>query len=113
MPLAARERFEKELTIGRLSDDPDTAWAALSTAHILSQPWAGPHVRSHLAMLGQAVKQRDVGEVLAQVLRTTVAAPGSWVGRIPVGNTGRGDMALMATQAVPPDLAALLEAGDA
>ena len=29
-------------------------WKHLERAHILSQPMAGPHVRTHVAMLGAA-----------------------------------------------------------
>jgi hypothetical protein len=108
MPEPARERFEAELAAARRADDPQAAWAGLMTAHILSQSWAGPHVRSHVAMLRQALRARDPRETLGQVVRTVVAAPGSWTGRVPVGNTGRADMPIMGTLPVPPDLVELL-----
>lgn len=109
MPEPARLQFEKDLGLGRLADDPDAAWAALTRAHILSQRWAGPHLRCHAAMLTRAGRERHGKEIVGQVLRLIVAAPGSWTGRVPIGNTGRSDVALMAPMPVPDDLARLLE----
>ena len=109
MPSAARERFEAELANARTANDTEAAWAALTTAHLLAQQWAGPHVRSHVAMLRQGVAERDAREVAGQLVRILVAAPGSWRGRTPVGNSGRADVPLMATAEVPAHVAALLE----
>src|SRR5688572_3704924 len=64
------------------------AWTHLERAHIISQPLAGRHVRTHLAMLGQATRGRHAKEVLGQLFRILVAAPGSWTGKYPGGNTG-------------------------
>ena len=83
-------------------------WPALERAHILSQPWAGPHCAVHLAMLRVAWKQRNWREWRAQLIRLAVAAPGSLMGRYPPGNTGRADMALRELAAIPPDLATLI-----
>lgn len=47
--------------------------------------------------------------MFGQIVRLIVAAPGSWSGRVPVGNTGRSDVPLMQPMPVPDDLAALLE----
>lgn len=109
MPEAARLQFEKDLGLGRLADDPDMAWAALTRAHILSQRWAGPHLRCHAAMLTRALRERHAKEVVGQVIRLIVAAPGSWTGRVPIGNTGRSDVPLMKPMPIPDDLAALLQ----
>ena len=89
--------------------DLPTAWAHLERAHILSQPMAGPHVRTHLAMLRFAVRNRRAREVAGQLFRTMVAAPGTWSGRYPVGNTGGADVSAFAPMAVPADLKRLLE----
>ncbi len=109
MPEPARLQFEKDLGLGRLTDDTDRAWAALTRAHILSQRWAVPHLRCHAAMLTRAVRERQGREMFGQIVRLIVAAPGSWSGRVPVGNTGRSDVPLMQPMPVPDDLAALLE----
>jgi Protein of unknown function (DUF3703) len=89
--------------------DLSTAWAHLERAHILSQPMAGRHVRTHVAMLQFAVRTHRPHELVGQLFRTLVAAPGSWSGRYPVGNTGGADVSAFAPMPVPDDLQRLLE----
>ena len=60
-------------------------WRHLERAHILNQPLAVPHVRTHAAMLSFGVRRRNRREVLGQLVRLVVAAPGSWTGRYPRG----------------------------
>jgi hypothetical protein len=81
----------------------------LERAHILSQPLAGAHVRTHLAMLAYALRRRDRHEIVGQVLRVIVAGPGSWTGRYPVGNTGGANVSAFRPMPVPDDLRPLLE----
>jgi hypothetical protein len=85
------------------------AWSRLERAHILSQPMAGPHVRTHLSMLLVAFRRRDRREVCGQLLRVCVAAPGSWSRRYPVGNTGGADVSAFRAMPIPEDLQAVLE----
>ena len=88
--------------------DRSAAWAHLERAHIISQPMAGRHVLTHLAMLQFAVRTRRSHEVVGQLFRTLVAAPGTWSGRYPVGNTGGADVSAFAPMPVPADLQPLL-----
>lgn len=92
----------------RRAGEIDEAWRLLERTHILSQPWAWPHVRSHVDMLRLAVHVRDRRELVGQVARILVAGPGSVVGRYPLGNTGRADVPATLPMPVPPDLAGLL-----
>jgi hypothetical protein len=84
-------------------------WRHLERAHILSQPMAGAHVRTHQAMLACALRRRRSREVVGQMLRLVVAGPGSWTGRYPVGNTGGADVSAFRPMPVPDDLRAVLE----
>jgi len=84
-------------------------WSHLQRAHVLSQPMAGPHLKTHVAMLSCAFRQRNGHEVAGQLFRLLVAAPGSWTGRYPVGNTGGSDVSAFREMPIPDDLAALLE----
>jgi hypothetical protein len=92
----------------RRAGDLEEAWRLLERTHILSQPWAWPHVRSHVDMLRLAVRARDRHEISGQIVRTAVAGPGSAVGRYPLGNTGRSDVPATRPMPVPEDLAELL-----
>jgi Protein of unknown function (DUF3703) len=85
-------------------------WRHLERAHILSQPMAGAHVRTHLAMLAYALRRRDPREIVGQVLRVIVAGPGSWTGRYPAGNTGGANVSAFQPMPVPDDLRTILEA---
>ena len=99
------EHMHRELATARISADP---WRHLARAHILSQPWAWPHTKVHAAMCRQALGDRDVREVMGQLLRLGAAGPGSLVGKYPAGNTGRATMGLMTTADVPADLEVIL-----
>lgn len=90
-PTAVRRWLANELRDGHVT------WERLERAHIVSQPWAWPHTKVHMVMLGAALRQRDRREALGQLIRIVVAAPGSLTGRYPVGNTGRASMGLRAT----------------
>lgn len=95
----------------RHAGDIDKAWRLLERTHILSQPWAWPHVRSHVDMLRLAVHARDRREIVGQIVRTLVAGPGSATGRYPLGNTGRANVKATLPMPVPPELAELLDKG--
>jgi hypothetical protein len=88
--------------------DTATEWMHLERAHILSQPMAGAHVRTHVAMFAAAAHRHDLHEVLGQLFRVVVAAPGSVTGKYPVGNTGGADVSAFAPMPVPADLQPLL-----
>ena len=111
-----RDAWSKELGAAhdakQRHDAPDE-WSHLQRAHVLSQPKAGLHLKTHVAMLGCAFRQRDGHEVAGQLFRLLVAAPGSWTGRYPVGNTGGSDVSAFRAMPIPDDLAALLDDANA
>jgi hypothetical protein len=112
MPAPVAERVRSDLRDAKACaglGEIDRAWALLEEAHVLSQPWALPHVRVHVAMLGVAWRTRDRAEVRGQLLRTVVAAPGSVSGRYPEGNTGRSMVPATQPMPVPTELRALLD----
>jgi hypothetical protein len=92
----------------RSTGDTSGEWTHLERAHILSQPMAGPHVRTHVAMFATALRRRDRHELMGQLFRIVVAAPGSLTGKFPVGNTGGADVSAFAPMAIPDDLLSLL-----
>ena len=91
--------------------DRATSWQHLERAHIISQPLAGRHVRTHLAMLRFALRTADPGEIVGQLFRIVVAAPGSLTGRYPAGNTGRANVSAFKPMPIPDDLTTILRAG--
>ena len=93
----------------RLRGDKALEWRSLEPAHILSQPFAGPHVRVHFAMLVFAIRQGDSRELVGQIPRILLAAPASLLGRPPRGNTGGANVGILTPLPLPLDLASLLQ----
>jgi hypothetical protein len=93
----------------RGAGDMHGEWSHLERAHILSQPMAGPHVRTHTAMFGAAVRRRSAREIVGQTFRLIVAGPGSFTGRYPVGNTGGADVSAFKPMEIPEDLRSFVE----
>ena len=107
-----REGWAQERTAARQArqrDDAADEWRHLERAHVLSQPMAVAHVRTHVAMLGYGLRRRDGHEVVGQLLRVVVAAPGTWTGRYPVGNTGGANVSALKPMPIPDDLQAILD----
>lgn len=107
-----RERIDGNLSEARSArrrGDWDRCWQLLEDAHVLSQPWAWPHVRVHGAMLVAGFAGWDAREVRGQLLRLVVAGPGSAVGKYPVGNTGRARVSALQPMPIRPDLAEILD----
>jgi Protein of unknown function (DUF3703) len=103
----ARERGEA--CAAKRRGDIAEEWRHLERAHVLSQPMAGRHVRTHVAMLGYGLRRRDRREIIGQLVRLVVAAPGTWTGRYPVGNTGGANVNALEPMPVPDDLKAVLD----
>nr|WP_269455172.1 DUF3703 domain-containing protein [Rhodococcus sp. EPR-157] len=104
----ARRLYMIEMKEAATASTTDVRWHHLERAHILSQPYPWLHTRNHLEMLKAAVKEHDRRESWGQLIRIAVAAPGSWSGRYPVGNTGRVDAGLTTPMPLPSDLAEAL-----
>jgi len=112
---AARRVIADEMAAYRSAleeGDDDRAWHHLERVHIVSQPFLGLHLNSHGVMLQFAIKQRDWGEVLGQMVRIILAPLGSLTGRLPVGNTGRSNVSAFAPMPIPADLAEALRQQD-
>ncbi len=92
----------------RADGDATGEWHHLERAHILSQPLAVPHMRTHVAMLGYGIRNRDRREVIRQLVRLLDAGPGSAVGRYPLGNTGGANVNAVAPMTIPGDLEGIL-----
>ena len=92
----------------RSTGDTSAEWAHLERAHILAQPMAGAHVRTHAAMFTAALRRHDRHELVGQLFRITVAAPGSITGKYPVGNTGGANVSAFVPMPIPEDLRPLL-----
>jgi hypothetical protein len=92
----------------RAASDSTAEWTHLERVHILSQPFAVLHVRTHVAMLSYGVRHRDRRETTGQLARLLVAGPGTLLGRYPLGNTGGANVSAEQPMDIPSDLRAIL-----
>lgn len=92
----------------RRAGEWEVCWQHLEDAHVLSQPWAWPHVQVHASMLVAGWRMRDALEVRGQILRLLVGGPASVTGRYPSGNTGRARIPALQPMPIRQDLADLL-----
>jgi hypothetical protein len=105
--LFARRFINQEMSVferAQSAGEVKMAWQALERVHIVSQPYLGPHLASHLNMLTFAAKQRDWREVAGQVFRIVLAPLGALTKRIPTGNTGRSNVSAFQAMPIPDDL---------
>ena len=108
---ALRSAYTAEVTAAteaRAAGAADREWHHLERAHIVSQPIASLHVGCHARMLGYGFRHRNAREIVGQLIRITVAGPGSLLGKYPVGNTGGANVPATRPMPIPDDLRPLL-----
>jgi hypothetical protein len=91
------------------SGDSARAFAHLERAHILGQPSTREHVRVHWRMLLWGWRQRSFRECFGQVYRLMGAATKTFIGLVPMGNTGGANVSPVKPMPVPPELAEIIE----
>lgn len=87
-----------------LNVQPEGEFRHLERAHVLAQPNAWYHSIVHFRMLGWAIRNRDLKELLGQLFRLVVAAPASAIGKFPIGNTGGSRVSAFLPMDPPEDL---------
>lgn len=99
------EKYKTELSLGNLQ----VAWRHLERAHILGQPWPIEHTQVHWLMLKFGIRIKDTREIIGQIPRLLVGGVKSFVGTIPVGNTGGADVPPLRPMEIPEDLQTILK----
>lgn len=108
-PLKAHYRQELEKYKTELhNNNLHSAWRQLERAHILGQAWPREHTHVHLVMLRFGIRIKNLKEIIGQVPRLLVGGVKSFVGEIPVGNTGGANVPPLRPMEIPDDLRALL-----
>lgn len=112
MPIALKnyylhelEEYRQELETGELS----LAWRHLERAHIIGQSWPREHAYVHLLMLQFGIKMKSTREVLGQIPRLILGGVKSFVGHIPLGNTGGANVPGLQPMEIPVDILVLLK----
>jgi Protein of unknown function (DUF3703) len=111
MPQGLRSHYQLELEKYRNNlkqNDLALAWHHLERAHILGQPWAVEHSEVHWLMLRFGFKIKSGKEIRGQILRLVFGGVKSFVGQIPVGNTGGANVPPLLPMEIPDDLKYIL-----
>lgn len=112
LPHALREPYEHELAQYQLflaQQQFANAWNHLERAHIIGQSYPLAHTHVHWLMLkfGFTIKSRK--EILGQIPRLLVGGVKSFVGVVPVGNTGGANVPPLRPMEIPGDLQQILD----
>lgn len=90
--------------------NPVHAWQHLDRAHIIGQAYPLEHSYAHWLMLRFGIAIKDWGEIIGQVPRLLIGGVKSFVGIIPIGNTGGANVPPLRSMAIPEDIEAMFKA---
>lgn len=112
MPKSLKPFYQKELEQYQTflkAGEYQTAWGHLERAHVLGQAYPLAHSKVHWMMLKFGFRIKDYHEILGQLPRLLVGGVKSFVGKIPVGNTGGANVPPMRPMEISEDLISILE----
>ncbi len=113
IPTGLVEELNKELQHSKsffAKRELQLAWRHLERAHILGQSSPYQHSRVHWLMLMFAFRIKNTHEILGQIPRLLFGGVKSFVGTIPIGNTGGADVPPLRPMEIPEDLGKILKA---
>jgi hypothetical protein len=112
MPQGLKEHYCRELDLYKIEfaqRNFPQSWNHLERAHILAQAWPREHSYVHWQMLRFGIHIKSIREILGQIPRLLVGGVKSFVGNIPVGNTGGANVPPLQPMEMPEDLEAILD----
>lgn len=104
--------YQKELEEVKdnlIQDNLQNAWHHLERAHIIGQKYPYEHTFVHWKMLQFGIKIKSSKEIIGQIPRLLVGGVKSFVGHIPVGNTGGANVPPLKTMEIPEDIQEILK----
>jgi uncharacterized protein DUF3703 len=113
MPKTLIPFFEKEIAMANLNmvdSDFQNCWNHLERAHIIGQKYPYEHTYVHWKMLLFGFKIKNRKEIIGQIPRLLVGGIKSFVGQIPVGNTGGANVPPLRPMEIPKDLQEIITA---
>ena len=87
----------------------EAAWQHLERAHVLGQAFAWPHTYVHFKMLQFGIRIKNTKEVIGQIPRLLVGGVKSFVGEIPLGNTGGANVPPLRPLPIAPEMEAIFK----
>jgi len=83
-------------------------WRHYERAHILGQQYPLHHSYVHWQMLKFGFRIKSTKEVLGQITRLVFGGIKSFVGTVPIGNTGGANVPPLKPMEIPEDLASII-----
>jgi len=111
MPGALQPFYKEELSKAVnafIKQHYQQSWRYLERAHILAQSYPYEHTAVHWKMFLFGIKLKNWKEVAGQIPRLLVGGVKSFVGHVPVGNTGGADVPPLQSMEIPEDLAEII-----
>lgn len=111
MPQGLKTHYRQELALFKQAFEQKSlhqAWNHLERAHILAQAWPREHSFVHWRMLQFGFYIKSQREIFGQILRLIFGGVKSFVGHIPVGNTGGANVPPLQAMEIPEDLNLIL-----
>lgn len=112
MPAELSPYFNQEITAyknawnrGAIAD----AWHHLERAHVIGQIYPYAHSYVHWKMLVFGMRIKNTKEILGQIPRLLVGGVKSFVGKVPVGNTGGANIPPMRPLPISSDIQVMFE----
>lgn len=112
LPKSLKPYFQNELNSFQSSyaqSDLQSAWNHLERAHVIGQAYPWPHTYVHWKMLQFGFSIKSWKEVLGQIPRLLVGGVKSFVGKIPVGNTGGANIPPLKSLPIDPEIMKMFE----
>ncbi len=113
MPQGLRQHYRQELYLYNRAfkqRNLPPAWHHLERAHILAQAWPREHSYVHWRMLQFGFFIKNPREIIGQIPRLLLGGVKSFVGHMPVGNTGGANVPPLQPMEIPKDLSQILQA---
>ncbi|MGV3629887.1 MAG: DUF3703 domain-containing protein [Bacteroidota bacterium] len=107
IPAGLRDEVLNELQLAKEAEknaELNVAWNHLERAHILGQAWPYEHSKTHWKMLCFAFRRKNGKEIVGQLPRLILGGVKSFLGEIPVGNTGGVNVSPIKPMKIPDDL---------
>lgn len=107
MPPALKPYYQDELLMAHFElsqNNLQQCWHHYERAHILGQQYPLQHSFVHWQMLIFGLKIKSIKEIYGQVAGLIFGGIKSFVGRVPVGNTGGANVPALQPMEIPEDL---------
>lgn len=115
MPVALKPFFQQSLdayAFALQQNDWAEAWRQLEKAHVIGQAYPYQHTLVHWKMLLFGCKIKNTREIIGQIPRLLVGGVKSFVGTIPVGNTGGANVLPLRSMPIEQEIQTIfIEAG--